>query len=122
MSCRNLSKTEIILLIAAIGTVFVNINLIIFISYVLPLHWKRDGYVASSSDKNQLIKECECLRKADNQKQSWTDKIADFPFLVSLTLPLYSDWDVERKYICSGFIASSKKIITSRYSIFVVVF
>lgn len=115
MSYGKLTKLEICLIIATVSTAFVNINLIIFVGFVLPDHWRKDGYAASSSDDEYIIKECKCsgIMRIRSRESSWTDTIADFPFLVSLTLPAYFDWKEERRYFCSGFIASSKKVITS---------
>ncbi|KAF2891044.1 hypothetical protein ILUMI_15130, partial [Ignelater luminosus] len=130
-----LTRLEKILLGLASFVLLVSILLALCIAFVLPYHWTKDGYVPKNTNnpEESYYRICGCGQKKITTKtfdcvpRVFSERITidsttkptntvsgiiqDYPYVVSLNAPAYSDDKNERRYACAGIILSTTWIL-----------
>lgn len=128
------TRLEKILLVLTAFTLFSSIILALCISLVLPYHWTTAGYVPKDAIKSRELNEyCKCGQRrftsrslidciprvfskrvilaTTEQTSLVCEMIQNYPYVVSLNAPAYSDDKDERRYACAGIILSTTWIL-----------
>lgn len=91
---------------------------------ILPKYWTKVDYVASKKNQTELLYDCKCTvvngtiqprgRRIDDQMDTavFENKIKEFSYLVSLSMPAYIDELWERRFACSGAIVAKNWVLT----------
>lgn len=129
--------TDLVLLILAIVIVVVDIILALCLGTVLPYHVKSNGWYPADGSRRSFEEAaaiCPCLIKVFpggtkreiqfdqfssnklRQKRAVPEnprQIEKYPYLVSLSIPAFSDYTEEKLFACNGLIENADWLLTS---------
>ncbi|XP_044255342.1 uncharacterized protein LOC123005593 [Tribolium madens] len=133
-----LGTGDLVLLVVTVVIVVADIILSLCVTFALPNHAKRPGWFSADGRARtfkQAANVCPCLEKvfpegtkskitfhkikkiAGNKRSVSEDfitqQIREYPFLVSLSIPAYSDDPTEKLFACNGLIQNTNWLATT---------
>lgn len=125
----DVTKLETVLFIAVCVTMLASIAMCICLFLVLPREWRTNEFVSVSKNYTDLIYECKCEMKkggGKSEKMSRSDlegqpdstfsenKVRNFPYVVSVSIPAYIDAPWEMQFACTGVIVARNWVMTGK--------